>query len=54
MTIIATSPKKFPISPASTNSVEKAMRVVRIAETIAGITSIVPSTAACSGVFPCS
>ena len=34
--------------------VENAIKVVIIADTIAGRTSIVPSTAACSGVFPSS
>ena len=45
---------EFPTSPASNNKVENAIRVVIIADTIAGRTSIVPSTAACSGLFPSS
>ena len=54
ITIIATSPKKFPTSPANSSKVEKAINVVIIADTIAGRTSIVPSTAAYSGDLPSS
>ena len=43
---VETSPKKFPILPSTKKKVEKAIIVVRIAETIGGITSIVPSIAA--------
>ena len=54
ITINATSPKKSPTSPSNKIRDEKAIIVVIIAETIAGITSIVPSIAASSGVLPCS
>ena len=45
-TITETSLKKLPILPSTKNKVEKAIIVVKIAETIGGITSIVPSIAA--------
>ena len=54
ITIRATSPKKSPTSPSSTINAENAIIVVIMAETIAGITSIVPSIAASAGDFPCS
>ena len=46
ITIVETSPKKLPILPSTKKKVENAIMVVRIAETIGGITSIVPSIAA--------
>ena len=45
-TIVETSPKKLPILPSTKKKVENAMIVVKIAETIGGITSTVPSIAA--------
>ena len=46
ITIVETSPKKLPILPSTKKKVENAMIVVKIAETIGGITSMVPSIAA--------
>ena len=54
ITIIETSPKKLPILPSTKKNVEKAISVVKIAETIGGITSIVPSIAARILDFPLS
>ena len=54
ITIIATSPKKLPTSPASNSNVANDMIVVIIAETIAGNTSRVPSTAESAADFPLS
>ena len=51
-TIVDTSPKKLPTVPSTKKNVEKAIMVVKIAETIGGITSIVPSMAAFILDFP--
>ena len=52
ITITETSLKKSPILPSTKKKVEKAMIVVKIAEIIGGITSIVPSIAAFTLDFP--
>ena len=54
ITIMATSPKKLPTSPASKSNVAKEIIVVIIAETMAGNTSSVPSTAESAADFPLS
>ena len=54
ITITDTSPKKSPIIPSKNKKIANAMMVVKMADNIAGSTSITPSTAACSGVFPFS
>ena len=46
ITINATSPKKSPTSPSSRSKEENAIIVVIIADTMAGMTSRVPSIAA--------
>ena len=45
-TMTETSAKKFPILPSRKKKVEKATIVVKMAEVMGGITSIVPSMAA--------
>ena len=54
ITIMATSPKKLPTSPASNSNVAKEIIVVMMAETMAGNTSSVPSTAESAADFPLS
>ncbi len=52
ITIVETSLKKLPKFPSTKKKVEKAIKVVKIAVTIGGITSIVPSMAALIFDFP--
>ena len=54
ITTMVTSIKNSPILPSKKKKVLKAIMVVKMAEVIAGITSIVPSMAACTLVFPFS
>ena len=54
ITITETSPKNSPILLSKNRNIENANIVVIIAEIIGGNTSIVPSTAACTGDFPFS
>jgi hypothetical protein len=52
ITIIATSVKNSPILPSRKKKVLKAIIVVKMAEVMAGITSLVPSSAADIGSLP--
>ncbi len=54
ITTTDTSPKNSPIRPSRKRKIPKANTVVTIAETIGGITSMVPSIAACIGSLPFS
>ncbi len=54
ITTKASSPKKSAILPSRKKNEEKAIIVVRMADTMAGTTSMVPSMAACIAFFPFS
>ena len=52
ITTTETSPKNSPILLSKNKKIEKAKTVVIIADIIGGITSRIPSIAACTGFFP--